>query len=157
MKIILVSLDGSRSPRQVLSYVRLLAKVLGPRVRLLHILTGAECAAMIRSGHVPPRTAHGIRTTYRERKQYAWELLHEQDESYLATQAGIQAESDVGVDGRTEAWSSVRMLYRRVAGWHYCHPAPSEPYVNVSVHTAQASRSPLSGRGFSTYRPWLCT
>lgn len=100
-----------RSPRQVLPYVQLLAKVLGPRVRLLHILTGSECAAMIRSGHVPPRTAHGIRTTYRERKQYAWELLHEQDEIYLATQAGIQAESDVGVDGRTETWSSVRMLY----------------------------------------------
>ena len=102
-RTILVPLDGSTLAEQVLPYVRLLAKLLGARVRLLHILTGADCAAMIRSGHVPPRTAHGIPTTYRERKQYAWELLREQAEIYLTTHvaalraAGIQAESDVRV------------------------------------------------------------
>jgi nucleotide-binding universal stress UspA family protein len=101
MKIILVPLDGSTLAEQVLPYVRLLAKLLGARVRLLHVLTGTDCAAMISSGRVPPRTAGGIPATYRERKRYAWHLLREQAEIYLETHvvalraAGIQAESDV--------------------------------------------------------------
>jgi nucleotide-binding universal stress UspA family protein len=103
MKTILVPLDGSTLAEQVLLYIPLLAKLLKARVRLLHVLTGVDCAAMMTSGHVPRRTAHGIPTTYRERKQYAWELLREQAEIYLMTHvaalraAGIQAESDVRV------------------------------------------------------------
>jgi nucleotide-binding universal stress UspA family protein len=103
MKTILVPLDGSTLAEQVLPYVRLLAKLLGARVRLLHVLTGTDCAAMISSGHVPPRTADGIPATYRERKRHAWQLLREQAELYLETHvaalraAGIQAESDVRI------------------------------------------------------------
>jgi nucleotide-binding universal stress UspA family protein len=103
MKTILVPLDGSTLAEQVLPYVRLLAKLLGARVRLLHVLTGTDCAAMISSGQVPPRTADGIPATYRERKQHAWQLLREQAEIYLETHvaelraAGIQAERDVRI------------------------------------------------------------
>jgi nucleotide-binding universal stress UspA family protein len=103
MKTILVPLDGSTLAEQVLPYVRLLAKLLGAKVRLLHVLTGTDCAAMISAGHVPPRTADEIPATYRERKQHAWQLLRDQAEIYLATHvaalsaAGIQAESDVRV------------------------------------------------------------
>jgi nucleotide-binding universal stress UspA family protein len=101
MKTILVPLDGSTLAEQVLPYVRLLAELLEARVRLLHVVTGVDCAAMAASGHVLRRTADGMPTTYREREHHAWELLREQAEIYLRTHvavlrtAGIQAESEV--------------------------------------------------------------
>src|SRR3712207_3343423 len=61
------------------------AELLRSSVRLLHVLTEVDCAAIMTSGHVPRRTADGMPTTYRERKRYAWQLLREQAEIYLET------------------------------------------------------------------------
>jgi nucleotide-binding universal stress UspA family protein len=99
MKTILVPLGGSTLAEQVLPYVRLLAELLRSSVRLLHILTEVDCAAIMTSGHVPRRTADGMLASYRERQRHALELLHDQAEIYLATHvaARIQAESDVRV------------------------------------------------------------
>ena len=103
MKTILVPLDGSTLAEQVLPYIRLLAELLRSSVRLLHVLTEVDCAAIMTSGHVPRRRADGMLASYRERKRHAWELLRDQAEIYLATHvaalraAGIQAETDVRV------------------------------------------------------------
>jgi nucleotide-binding universal stress UspA family protein len=103
MKTILVPLDGSTLAEQVLPSVRLLVELLGARVRLLHVVTEDDCAAMAASGNVPTTTAEGMPTTYRERRRHAWELLRQQAEMYLESHAAalraaeIQVESDVRV------------------------------------------------------------
>jgi hypothetical protein len=44
----------------------------------------------------------------------------------------------------------------RVREWHYCHSLPSERYVRLSSHTAQASqRHSLTGRPAITFQCWL--
>ena len=42
---------------------------------------------------------------------------------------------------------------RRVAGEHYCSPAPSERHVNLSVYAAQASRKVPCGTRWGTSAP----
>jgi hypothetical protein len=63
-------------------------------------------------------------------------------------------------------FARLRRCIRRVAGTHYCVPAPSEPYVRVAPHTAQASpegsRADRSaGRPSAprvrSRRQWVCT
>jgi len=58
---------------------------------------------------------------------------------------------------RSVPFLSVAALYwlSRVAGRHYCRPAPSERHVRVSPHAAQASQTPVSEPGFLTSNPWL--
>src|SRR5215813_13500689 len=45
----------------------------------------------------------------------------------------------------------------RVAGRDYSRQAPSERHVQVSLHAAQALRTPCCGRGFTTSNRWLWT
>ena len=47
------------------------------------------------------------------------------------------------------------MLASRVAAAHSCAAAPSELYVRVSPHTAQAFQSPREEAGFATVKPRL--
>ena len=55
--------------------------------------------------------------------------------------------------GRADGYPSGR----RVAGRDCSRQAPSERHVQVSLHAAQALRTPGCGRGFTTVNPWLWT
>src|SRR5690554_6550821 len=51
-----------------------------------------------------------------------------------------------------------RLSCRRVRRNHCWFPLPSEPYVRVSPHTAQAFISPVYDRtGFLTFKPTACS
>ena len=52
---------------------------------------------------------------------------------------------------------AVKGRTRRVAGQDYSRQAPSERHVQVSLHAAQALRTPCCGRGFTTSNRWLWT
>jgi len=79
---ILVPLDGSAQAEQVLPYVRLLARLLQARVRLVHMLTEVDRDGIITSGAVSRRGTDGELAPYREIEQRAWQMLRQQAEIY---------------------------------------------------------------------------
>lgn len=95
---ILVPLDGSACAEQVLPYVRLLARLLDARVRLLHVLTEVDREGIIVSGAVSRRGAGDNLAPYREIERRAWELLRQQAEIYLAAQVDTLSSTELVVD-----------------------------------------------------------
>ena len=97
-KTILVPLDGSACAEQVLPYVRLLARLLQARVRLVHVLTEVDRDGIITSGAVSRRGADAERAPYREIEQRAWQMRRQQAEIYLASQAESLNSTELAVD-----------------------------------------------------------
>ena len=71
-----------------------------------------------------------------------------------ATLVEPQAKSDAWFPGSNAGLRSGKEVTspppRRVAGEHYCSPAPSERHVNLSVYAAQASRKVPCGTRWGT-------
>jgi len=61
------------------------------------------------------------------------------------------------MDWAREGAPGVLGVKRRVRGQRYRYPLPSERYVRVSTHTAQAFPTHRAARGFTTVNPWLWT
>src|SRR5215475_14844055 len=61
--------------------------------------------------------------------------------------------NDLKFPGRADGYPTGR----RVAGRDCSRQAPSERHVQVSLHAAQALRTPCCGRGFTTSNRWLWT
>lgn len=71
----------------MLPYVRLLARLLDARMRLLYVLTDVDREGVIVSGMVSRQGASGNLAPYREIERRSCELLHQQAEIYRARQA----------------------------------------------------------------------
>jgi nucleotide-binding universal stress UspA family protein len=99
VKTILVPLDGSALAEQVLPYVRLLAPLLGARVRLLRVVVELADEDVFAESMV---AAYGVLDPHipQERVQQAWDRQRQHAEGYLATMA-LQLHGD-GLDVATE-------------------------------------------------------
>jgi nucleotide-binding universal stress UspA family protein len=99
VKTILVPLDGSALAEQSLPYVRLLAPILGARVRLLRVVMDLADEDVFAESMV---AAYGVLDPQipQERVQQAWETRRKHAEGYLASLA-LQLQGD-GLDVATE-------------------------------------------------------
>jgi nucleotide-binding universal stress UspA family protein len=101
MKTILVPLDGSALSEQVLPYVHMLAPILGARVRLLRVIVDGQSDSMLAESIAATYGVLDPLATQRERERRSFEIMYQNAESYLASQAlalrgeGLDIEVDV--------------------------------------------------------------
>jgi nucleotide-binding universal stress UspA family protein len=86
MKTIVVPLDGSALAEQALPYARAMAKVLGAPIKLLRVIPDLERESLLVDS-LSTLYVGEITTSYRDRDQQVLQILQDQAEGYLASQA----------------------------------------------------------------------
>lgn len=86
MKTIVVPLDGSALAEQALPYARAMAKVLGAPIKLLRVIPDLERESLLVDS-LSTLYVGEITTSYRERDQQVLQILQDQAEGYLGSQA----------------------------------------------------------------------
>lgn len=86
MKTIVVPLDGSALAEQALPYARAMAKVLGAPIKLLRVIPDLERESLLVDS-LSTLYVGEITTSYRERDQQVLQILQDQADGYLGSQA----------------------------------------------------------------------
>jgi nucleotide-binding universal stress UspA family protein len=109
MKTLLVPLDGSALAEQSLPYARMLATLLGAKVRLLRVITETPNDDFLAESIGAIYGMNDPLIIQRERQQHAFEILRQNAERYLDSHAELmQAEGiDVTIDIRFGAAADV--------------------------------------------------
>jgi len=102
MNTLLVPLDGSALAERSLPYVRMLAPLLGARVCLLRVVTETPSEDLFAENIAAAYGMYDPLTVQHKRQQHALEMLRQNAEGYLESQAALlqAAGLDVAIDVR---------------------------------------------------------